>query len=730
MKKIALAVLLACNSGLLMAEDELIEKTAEQVLSDGTAMELPAVTVSAGRGSSLDKMDVNTTVITREQVQQSPETTVEQILNKIPGIFSPQVPANQIHPTGEVFSIRGFGTTTNINTLVMVDGIPINDPYFRVLNWGQIPKDSIDRIEVIRGGGASSMWGNLAMGGIVNIILREPNAGEKHVNVSYGSFNTLTADATATLFASDQFKVGISIGGTKSDGYNQTPVQLRNPNMVATESHSTNLLLSAFYTPNQDSKYYIKVSKSVTDEAGLIWKNTLNSWDKSQITIGGTTKFSGGSSLNLNGWYNRGEMDTTNAGQSPAYSIFNPSVAVPYVSQIEQAKYSSVGGSVFYQNDFGHIKEVKIGADMRNISADDHEDFYNATKQTSNILALGEHHFQGLFAQGVYRPDSIPLDITLGLREDFFQTIDGSLTNTIAGVTSVNRLADKSYNQFDPRLGAKYYFDGGFDLRAAAYKNFAAPGMNQMYRSTQSGTNYLAPNADLVPQSNFGKEIGFDYKQPGLDIAFTLYHNKLSDYIDYAPLCSTLATCAPLTTGTGFAGITRVNQYINAGDAVIKGAELIASWQATDAVQLNVGITRTNAFLTRSLYPNVIGTTPAPDPLGVQLGQVPTWMANVGVNWRATPKLKLSLQLKSFPSYWNNTAHTQLNSSTTIADAGFSYAFNKLWEVYGSAQNIGNRTYYDSGLTTTTMNGSTYSSSGLPVLGMPFNMNVGLRANF
>ena len=462
MKKIVLAVLLSCNSHLLMAEDESVDKIATHVNGGALEIELPAVTVSAGRGSSLDKMDVNTTVISREQVQQSPETTVEQILNKIPGVFSPQVPAKQIHPTGEVFSIRGFGTTTNINTLVMVDGIPINDPYFRVLNWGQIPKDSIERIEVIRGGGASSLWGNLAMGGIVNIILREPAPNEKHVNISYGSFNTITADADATLYASDLLKVGLSIGGTSSDGYNQTPVEFRNPNMVATSSHSTNLLLSAFYTPNLASKYYVKVSKSVTDEAGLVWKNTANSWDKFQITIGGSTKFSGSSSLNMNGWYNRGEMDTTNAGQSPAYSIFNPSVAVPYVSQIEQAKYSSIGGSVFYQNDFGYIKELKIGADMRNISADDHENFYNATNQTSNILALGEHHFQGLFAQGVYRPDTIPLDLTFGLREDFFQTVDGSLTNTIAGVASVNKLANKSYNQFDPRLGAKYYFENGY----------------------------------------------------------------------------------------------------------------------------------------------------------------------------------------------------------------------------------------------------------------------------
>lgn len=709
--KLALSLIsIAVSQAVLAAEDSTIY--------------LPAVTVSAGRGSSLEKMDVNTTVISKEQVQQSPENTVEQILNKIPGIFSPQVPANQIHPTGQVFSIRGFGTTTNINTLVMVDGIPINDPYFRVINWGQIPKDSIERIEIIRGGGASSLWGNMAMGGIVNIILREPVAGEKHVNVSYGSFNTRTLDVSATLFASDLLKVGISVGGTNSDGYKQTPAQYRNPNMVATASQSRNVLLSVFFTPSPDSKYYAKLSKSVSDETGLIWNNTSNSWDKSQITLGGTSKFDSGSSFNFSGWYNRGEMDTTNAGQSPAYSIFSPSGAVPYVSQIEQAKYNSVGGSAFYQKDFGNIKEVKIGLDVRNITANDNLNFYTAAGVNSNIFIHGEHSFQGLFAQGTYRPDSIPLDITLGLREDFFQTSDGSLSGKLNG-----SIANKSYRQFDPRLGAKYYFDSGFELRAAAYKNFAAPGMNQMYRSFGSGTSFTVPNPNLSPQSNLGHEIGLDYKQPGLDVAFTLFHNELSNYIDYAATCTTLATCSGMATLIGLPGLTTGKQYLNAGDAVIKGAELIASWQATETVQLTGGITRTNAYLTRSLYPNVIGSTPAPDPLGVQLGQVPTWMANVGVNWRASPNLKLSLQLKSFPSYWNNTAHTQRNDAATIADAGFSYTLNKMWEVYGSAQNIGSKRYYDSGLTTTTRNGSTYSPSGLPVLGMPFNMTVGLRAN-
>lgn len=699
--------------------------------AEETPTELPAITVTAGRGSSLEKMDVDTTVMTREQVMRSPETSVEQILNKIPGIFSPQVPSNQIHPTGEVFSIRGFGTTTNINTLVMVDGIPVNDPYFRILNWGQIPKESIERIEVIRGGGASSLWGNLAMGGVVNIVLREPAPNENSINVSYGSFNTKTADVATTLFSSDRWKVGASFDGTKSDGYNQTPQEFRNPNMVPTASHSGNMNVSTYYTPSADSKYYLKVSGSLAQEYGLIWNDTSNSWGRKQISGGGTTRLTGGGSVNMNAWYNKGEMDTMNAGLQNGgavytFNILNPSVGTPYVSMIEQAKYHSLGGSLFFQNDFGDIKDTKIGLDLRNIVADDDLNFYNPPG-TSNgsIFVHGEHRFRGLFAQGTYRAETIPLDVTVGLREDFFQTVNASLS----GKLNAN-MEDKSYSQFDPRIGAKYYFANGVDMRAAVYRNFAAPGMNQMYRSFGSGTSFTVPNPDLTPQRNFGQEIGADYVQPGLDVAFTLFNNKLDNYIDYSATCTSLAACTGLATQVGFPGLTRGSQYLNVGNAVIKGAELIGNWQASEAVQLNGGFTRTIAYLTSSAYPSPIGTSPAPDPVHAQLGQVPGWMATLGSVWEATPGLKLTVQVKSFPEYWNNTAHTQLNSSATLADVGVTYKVTKAVDVYGSAQNIGNRHYYDSGLTTTTMNGSTLSTSGIPALGMPLNLNVGVRASF
>jgi len=161
---------------------------------------------------------------------------------------------------------------------------------------------------------------------------------------------------------------------------------------------------------------------------------------------------------------------------------------------------------------------------------------------------------------------------------------------------------------------------------------------------------------------------------------------------------------------------------------VFRGAEVLGRYRAGDALQFSAGFTRTQAYLTKSAY-----TTPAatpPDPVNKQIGQVPKWIATLGATWKATPALTVGAQLKSFPAYWNNTAHTQRNDGATLVDVGASYRLGKTVELWGSIQNLFDRRYDDQGLTYTTIEGSTVSSSGIPALGIPRWVTVGVRTSF
>ncbi|MFO1219921.1 MAG: TonB-dependent receptor [Burkholderiaceae bacterium] len=692
-----------------------------------------AVTVTAARGSRLQDMDVSTTVIRREQIEQAPQTTVEQIVNRIPGVFALNQPSGQLHPTSQVFNIRGFGTTTNVNTLLMVDGVPANDPYFRTIDWRQIPKASIERIEVIRGGGASSLWGNLAMGGIVNIVTRDPGEAERRVGLAGGSHGTWLADGAVTLLATDALRVGILVGASGSDGYQQTPEAYLNTRMAPTASRSDDVLLSAVATPSPDARYHAKLSAHRAREASLVWDVTRNAWHTYKLSGGGTLRVAAPDTrVHVNAWVGRSGMDTTNSGQSPAYNNTAPAAAVPFVSQIEAARYRHVGGSAFVQTVLGPVADVKLGLDARQVGADDDLDLYSATAQTAAIVARGTHRFVGVFAQGTWRPLAAPLDITLGLREDLWQARSASVDGTILanGSTLANPVADTSVHKFNPRLGAKYGVNDEWAVRGAIYRNFAAPGMNQMYRSFVSGTSYTATSPTLKPQTNVGQEIGIDFKQPGLGVSATVYHNRLDEFIDFAPLCTTAAACNPLIAGTGLAAgsVTRVNQYVNAGRAVLRGFEVMGRWQASPDVLVDGGFSRTNAYLKTSAY-----TAPAatpPDPLGKQLGQVPLWTLNLGLQWQLLPGVNVSMQGKAFPPYWNNTAHTQRNDGALLLDAGVTWALRPELTLWGSVQNLGDRRYNDQGPTSTTLEGATIATSSIPALGIPRTITLGLRYAF
>lgn len=674
--------------------------------------QLDAISVMASRGSDLKDMDMSTTIIQHEQIQNAPQTSIDQIINKIPGVFAPARLSTQIHPTGQLLNIRGFGTSTNGLTLVLLDGIPANDPYFRTINWAQIPKEQVERIEVIRGGGATSLWGNMAMGGVINIVTRTPTTGTD-VYASYGSFNTSTYGISQGFDLSDKLKIGFSYDGSYSDGYWQTPKQYRHSEMSKTQTQVDTFNIKAVYTPRERDEYALALQSSQTQENGLQYAQAENQWDSYRITYSGKTALSNAWNLNSAAWYQYNEMFTQNVSNA-GYSLLNPKLGSVNISQQEKATYDSFGGSLSTSTDWKNLKDIQFGVDYRQINVEDPVHIYSGGTHKGDITAEATNQFYGIFAQAMYRFNAIPLDVTLGLREDFWQASNAKTAGQYNGQAFNSPLSDQDENHFSPRLGFKYHALDSLDFRGAAYKNFSAPGLNQMYRSFISGTNYTVPNTDLKSQTNGGVEFGFDWNTGGLNLSGTYFYNKVKDYIDYAVMQNgCMDNC-----GTDINGITSLRQYINAGDAEMQGFELMGGWQITDRINLNAGYTYTQSELTRSKV----------RPTGQQLGQIPTWNATLGASWKATDKLNLNVQLRDFASYWNDTSHLQRNDGAFTADVSVNYQASPKLQLYAIAQNLFARDYYDQGFSHNT-NGD-LNTSTIPSYAMPFNFTFGAKYHF
>ena len=168
-------IVMTCGSfGQVLAEEE-------------EATELEEVVVTATRDWEEErKIPYNVSVITEEDIRRSNAQNVADLLRTVPGVFVSDWTANHKSVTVD---IRGFGGTGSLNTLVLVDGRRVTQVDLSGTDWSQIPLDQVERIEVIRGGG-SVLYGDNAVGGVVNIVTKKgkgkPSVQAEALGGSYG----------------------------------------------------------------------------------------------------------------------------------------------------------------------------------------------------------------------------------------------------------------------------------------------------------------------------------------------------------------------------------------------------------------------------------------------------------------------------------------------------------------------------------------------------------------
>jgi outer membrane receptor protein involved in Fe transport len=184
-------LVLLIGAKLLCAQEEPLDKEEKKT---GSRFEMEEVVVTAtGLEDEVRKVARNVTVITAEDIAQSPS-------NYVPDLLSREVNVNlqSLYGTDKqaVVDIRGMGQTTASNVLVLVDGFRLNSPDLAGPDFSTVPIDEIERIEIIRGA-ASVIYGSGAVGGVVNIITKR--GGKKpaaRLHGSYGSYQTFDGRAS------------------------------------------------------------------------------------------------------------------------------------------------------------------------------------------------------------------------------------------------------------------------------------------------------------------------------------------------------------------------------------------------------------------------------------------------------------------------------------------------------------------------------------------------------
>lgn len=203
MKKALMVAAILTVSTIIMAEENIASRRLTESVISTENFET----------SVLDTAK-NVTIVTREDIQNKGASTVAEALRGVPGLI-----VNSIGGSDPVFDLRGSGATAKSNTLVLLDGIPLN-AVDGTYNTSQIPVDLIDKIEVIPSGGAV-MYGDGATGGVINIITKSPEDRSNYGNIGMeiGSWNTIKGNVNYGTKIGDKFLFDLSYNNNKSDGY-------------------------------------------------------------------------------------------------------------------------------------------------------------------------------------------------------------------------------------------------------------------------------------------------------------------------------------------------------------------------------------------------------------------------------------------------------------------------------------------------------------------------------
>lgn len=126
------------------------------------------------------------TQIERDDIKTSPVTNLEALLQQQQSIV--RLTHNSGDSSQTALSIRGFGDNASANSLILVDGFPLINPSLLAPNFNSIPLVDIERIEIFQGS-EGTLWGDQAVGGVMNIVTRHPQHFIGDVNLSAGSFN-------------------------------------------------------------------------------------------------------------------------------------------------------------------------------------------------------------------------------------------------------------------------------------------------------------------------------------------------------------------------------------------------------------------------------------------------------------------------------------------------------------------------------------------------------------
>lgn len=572
----------------------------------------------------------DTLVLPRDVLTTTGSGRIEDALASVAGFQQfRRSDSRSANPSAQGATLRALGGNATSRALVLLDGVPMADPFFGYIPFSAISPERLAQVQVTRGGG-SGPFGAGALAGTIELTSAGPDLlGPLSGHVYANDRGETESSATVSSRRGSGF-AALSGRWDRGNGFYTTP-----------EADRVDASARARY----DSwSIQLRGVAPITDTVELQARGLVYN-DHRTLRFDGADSSSSGqdASLRLIG---RGDWQFDALAYVQARNFSNIVISstrfVPVLDQ-RNTPSTGLGGKIEIRPPLGENNIMRMGVDYRRSQGELYETAISAFSGavTERRNAGGTNTDLGLFVEHDWVHG--PLVLTAGARADRYTIRDGfyAARNGAGTVTVDDSFANRSGWQASFRGGATLDLGSGLSLRGAAYTGLRLPTLNELYRPFVVFPVTTMANAELRNEKLEGFEAGLGY-HPGENVSFTLtaFDNRVKHAIANVTLDAT------------------TRQRRNIEQIYARGVEL--------GSQIRLG---QFGFSGSLAYTDAVAHEPGAAFDGNRPAQTPRWAGSGSISWRPAAGWLLATTLRHVGGQYEDDLQTDLLPAATTVDA-------------------------------------------------------------
>ena len=649
------------------------------------------VTVTATRTETeAGETAASVSVITREQLSTTAALTLDDALRQVPGFqLFRRTGSRAANPTAQGVSLRGTGASGASRALILEDGVALNDPFGGWVYWGRVPRESVERVEVLRGG-ASHLYGSAAMGGVVQLLTRR--AGEEPSLSASASYGTQRGHNASAFAGASRGRWAFTLAGEtfNTAGYFLVRPEDRGGADAPASSRHNSLTATVAREVFRNFRLFTRGSYFAEERANGT-RLQYNRTHTRQLVVGADFVDGEAGSFSLRAHASAQTFDQT-------FSAVSAGRDAETLTRLQRVPSQAAGLSLQWSRGFGARHAAVAGFEAREVRGASDEIIYLAGRASSGVGAGGREGSAGVFAEDLFRATD-RLTLSAGVRLDRWRNFDAAETVrplALAGPAATTAFADRSETALSPRASLLYKLSDGAALYASGYRAFRAPTLNELYRDFRVGNVLTLADERLRAERLAGGEAGASFSTRGgrLSARGALFWAEIT-----RPVANVTLSVTP-------ALITR--QRHNLGRTRSRGAEMEVEARLTRSWSLAAGYQLTGATVTRS------PANPAAE--GLSVPQIPRRQLTFRLIYADPRRLTFGLQGRASGSQFDDDLNLFPLAPFLTLDAFASRRLTDAFSLFAAAENL---------------TGHRYEVGRTPVLtvGPPASVRFGFRVN-